>query len=313
MIRRLDDLQRRRPVMGFGHAVIRKYLDDDGAREAALMTYYGFLSIFPTLLLGVAAVSQALARRPELRQELIAAIVPPALQPAVATSAASLPASSAALTVGAVGLIFSGIGVVLSAYDTLNHLAAVPFRDRAGVVSRYLRAMAALAAILTGSVAIGGLTVAATAWRSLPMLSRAGAVLGSAAVAFVVLLAVARLLLSRPAPLRALWPAAVIGALAVSGLLQLGARLLPALVRRAGPVYGGFATVAGMFALLYLLSNVLVVAAEIAAVRHARLWPRALDPGRPTAADVRAMSLLAREQERSPADRIDYAFRSAAT
>jgi hypothetical protein len=67
-----------------------------------------------------------------------------------------------------------------------------------------------------------------------------------------------------------------------------------------------------MFALLYLLSNVLVVAAEIAAVRHARLWPRALDTRRPTPADARAMSLLAREQERSPADRIDHAFRSAA-
>ena len=43
-----------------------------------------------------------------------------------------------------------------------------------------------------------------------------------------------------------------------------------------------------MFALLYLVSQALVYSAEIAAVRYAGLWPRALDQNRPTAADVRA-------------------------
>jgi membrane protein len=76
-------------------------------------------------------------------------------------------------------------------------------------------------------------------------------------------------------------------------------------VRRAGPAYGAFATVAGMFTLLYLLSLALVVAAEVAAVRHARLWPRAIDRSRPTAADAYALTLLAREQERAPGQRIE--------
>jgi hypothetical protein len=56
--------------------------------------------------------------------------------------------------------------------------------------------------------------------------------------------------------------------------------------------------VAGMFALLYLVSQALLYSAEVAAVWYAHLWPRALDVNRPTAADVRAMALLAREQER---------------
>jgi membrane protein len=300
-LRRFDDLQRRRGPLGFGYAVICKYLDDDGPREAALITYYGFLSLFPMLLLGVAAVSQALARRPELRQELIAAIVPPALQPGIASSMASLSASYTALIAGVIWLIYSGIGVVLSAYDTLNHVAAVPIRKRAGIVSRYLRAMAALAVVVAGTVAIGGLTVVAPA----PL-----AVAGSWLVTSLVLLATARILLMRPAPLRSLWPAATIGALGVTGVLTLGATVLPELVRSAGRIYGGFATVAGFFTLLYLLSNVLVLAAEIAAVRHARLWPRALDPSRPTPADAKAMTLLALEQERLPATEITYTLRS---
>ena len=43
-----------------------------------------------------------------------------------------------------------------------------------------------------------------------------------------------------------------------------------------------------MFALAYLVGQALVYAAEVAAVRYARLWPRALDLTRPTAADARA-------------------------
>ena len=47
-------------------------------------------------------------------------------------------------------------------------------------------------------------------------------------------------------------------------------------------------------------------AAEVAAVRDARLWPRALDLNRPTAADARTLTLMAREQERIPAARVDF-------
>ena len=71
-------------------------------------------------------------------------------------------------------------------------------------------------------------------------------------------------------------------------------------------MYGSFATVAGMFALAYLVGQALVYAAEVAAVRYARLWPRALDLTRPTAADARALTLLAREQERIPAARVEF-------
>ena len=81
--------------------------------------------------------------------------------------------------------------------------------------------------------------------------------------------------------------------------------LLARFVSSSGAVYGSFATVAGLFAVFYLISQALVYAAEVAAVRYARLWPRALDQTRPTAADVRAQTLLAREQERSPAARVE--------
>src|ERR1700745_606240 len=90
-----DRVQRRHGVVGFPYAVVKKYGDDDGGRQAALITYYGFLSIFPLLLLGVAVLSRVLADHADLRRRLIAEIVPPALRPTIEHSLAAMPTSTA--------------------------------------------------------------------------------------------------------------------------------------------------------------------------------------------------------------------------
>ena len=301
-----DRLQRKHGVLGFPYAVVKKYGDDAGGREAALITYYGFLSIFPLLLLGVAVLSRVLNDNPDLRDRFIDAVVPEALQSTVEHSLAAMPTSTIPFVLGLLGLLYSGTGVVFSVYQTLNHVAAVPHRLRAPFLSRYIRVFVMLGTLLLGGLAVGALTVVATALPGQPGVQRAAAVLGSALVIFGVLLLAAKLLLVRPAPVRVLWPAAALGAMVVTLVLTVGAPLLARLVAKAGPVYGSFATVAGMFALLYLVGQGLVYAAEVAAVRYARLWPRAFDLTRPTKADVRALTLLAREQERIPAARVSF-------
>jgi membrane protein len=301
----VDGLQQRHGALGFPYAVIKKFGDDEGGREAALITYYGFLSIFPLLLLGVAILSRVLVANPDLRQRLITAIVPPVLQSTVEHALTTLPTSPVPLIAGLIGLLFAGTGIAFSAYQTLNNVAAVPRRLRPGFFSRYIRVFVMLATLMLGALAVGALTVAATALPSSPGAERIVAALGSAVIIFGVLLLGAKLLLARPAPFRALWPAASLGAAAVTLLLSVAPPLLARFVNKSGAVYGGFATVAGLFAVFYLISQALVYSAEIAAVRYAGLWPRALDQNRPTAADVRAQTLLAREQERIHAGRVD--------
>src|SRR5215212_6675068 len=203
-----DGVQRRHGVLGFPYAVVKKYGDDDGGREAALITYYGFLSIFPLLLLGVAILSRVLVTNPELRQELVSAIVPPALQPTVEQALTKLPDTTAPLIAGLIGLLFAGTGIAFSAYQTMNNVAAVPRRLRPGFFSRYLRVFVMLVTLMVGALAVGTLTVAATALPSWPGAQRAVATIGSALIIFAVLLLGAKLLLARPAPFRALWPAA---------------------------------------------------------------------------------------------------------
>src|SRR3974390_330334 len=133
-----DRLQRQHGVLGFPYAVVKKYGDDEGGRHAALITYYGFLSIFPLLLLGVAVLSRVLADHPDLRERLVNEIVPKALRSTVEHSLATLPASTIPFLIGLIGLLLSGTGVVFSAYQTLNHVAAVPHRLRPGFLSPYI-------------------------------------------------------------------------------------------------------------------------------------------------------------------------------
>jgi uncharacterized BrkB/YihY/UPF0761 family membrane protein len=305
VLARLDRFQRRHRALAFPYAVMRKYLDDDGPRHAALITYYGFLSLFPLLLLGVAVVSRLLATDPALRHSLVTAIVPPALQETVEDAAAALPTSPVAFVIGAAGLIFSATGVVFAAYRTVNHVAGVPWRARPGVVGEYLRVLTAEALLLAGVLAGGVLAVAGAAVPGVRVPEKLLAALGTGVAAFLVLLVGVRILLLRPTPPAALWRASATGALLLTVTLHVGAPVLARLVQQAGPVYGAFATVAGLFTLLYLVSQALVLVAETAAVRHARLWPRALDPNDPGDADLRALELLAREQERIPGQVIE--------
>ena len=50
LIDRVDLLQRRRVLFGFPVGVVKRYREDRGPDFAALLSYYGFFSIFPLLL-----------------------------------------------------------------------------------------------------------------------------------------------------------------------------------------------------------------------------------------------------------------------
>ena len=181
-------------------------------------------------------------------------------------------------------------------------------RPRFGWFSRSARVLLTMVVVLAGGLSAAALTVASGALPDVGELQRIAASLATALVVFLVLIPAATVLVTRPILLRASSMSAAMGVFVVALVLSLGARLLGPLVEKSGPVYGSFATVAGIFALLYLVSQVLLFAAEVAVVRHRRLWPRALDPLRPTPADRLSLTRLANAQERLAIERIEVRF-----
>ena len=49
-VAKIDNWQRNRRFPAFVYSVIKKYGEDQAGYQAALLTYYGFLSLFPLLL-----------------------------------------------------------------------------------------------------------------------------------------------------------------------------------------------------------------------------------------------------------------------
>ena len=61
-LRTLDRLQQRSPRLSFPAAVIKKFGDDEAGQLAALIAYYGFVSLFPLLLVLVTVLGFVAAR-----------------------------------------------------------------------------------------------------------------------------------------------------------------------------------------------------------------------------------------------------------
>jgi membrane protein len=307
-VRRVDLLQRSHRSLGFPWAVLRKYGDDGGARLAALITYYGFLSLFPLLLLAATAVTELLRSQPALQQEILDRLVSPRLRPAVEEALSHLPPSGIPLAIGLVSLLFAGTGGVLALYYVLNKVWGVPWRNRFGVVRRYARVLLLLVLLTAGAAVAAGSTIASDAILRLPAVERGAAAVVTATTVFAMISITNKMLVCRPLRMRDMWPAGVIGAIAVTAVLTAATTILPALIARAGLIYGSFATVVGMFTLLYFISQTLVLSVEISTVIELRLWPRGLVTAVPTDLDRRALVLEALRQERVAGQRITTTF-----
>src|SRR5260370_31314970 len=51
LVARLEGYQKTHARAGFFFGVVKKYVDDEAGHRAALLSYYGFLSLFPLLLI----------------------------------------------------------------------------------------------------------------------------------------------------------------------------------------------------------------------------------------------------------------------
>jgi len=307
-LRTIDRFQRRHVLVGFPYAVWRKYSDDGGATLAALLTYYGFLSVFPLLLLAVALLTGVLAARPALRYELIEELVPEWLQSDVEQALAELPPGGVPLLIGVIGLLWSGLGGIMATITALNRIWAVPHRKRSGPIGRYSRMLLLLCLLLAGALVAAGLAVFSSEVLHPTWVQRLGSATGSFVVILMMYFLAHKVLTFRALRIGQVGPGAVIGAAATTLLLDLAATVLPGLVARLGLVYGSFATVVGIFTFMYLISQVLVFSAEVSVVHAYRLAPRSVGRAAPTAGDIRALTMRARIQERLPDERISVSF-----
>ena len=147
------------------------------------------------------------------------------------------------------------------------------------------------AALLPSSAAVTALAVAATLALNIGLYWLAFRVLTPASIAT-----------------RDLWPGAIVGGIAWTGLQALGGWLVARQLRHTSELYGFFAIVLGLLFFLYLAAQLSVYAAEVNVVRARKLYPRSLKPPPLTPADEHALADLARAEERRPEQHVEVNF-----
>jgi membrane protein len=294
-----DDWQQRRRVPSFLVALGMRYREDRGRQYGALLSYYGFISLFPLLLVLVTVLGIVLEDDPTRRDKILDTVYDkiPVVGEQLRQNPASLNTSGLMLVFGLLVSIWSGLAVVRVAQDALNLQWGVPRYRWPTFISRMLRAVTALLVVGLGILVATAVTNLAAFLPDLPMSGRlAGAAL-AIALNIAVLTASFRILTQSQVSWRALLRGGVVGGAALWALQLIGGNYVTRVIAGASDVYGAFASMFGLLVWIALLARVTLLANEINVVRNKHLWPRALLPGRPTDADQRAFDESVRRAE----------------
>lgn len=294
MLERLKDNR----IVATARALSDRYADDGGAYLSAAIAYFGFLSLFPLLLLAFSVIGFVLAGSPGVADDIssnVAAAVP-GLDVVVGNNLRAFKDARAATgLLGVAGLLWTGAGVVGAARNALLRI----FREERITSGIRLRLWLLTVTVGVGLLALGAmaLSTVATGWDVGgplgPVVRVAGVVLAFG-LDVVVFLAAYRGLLRRRHPWADLFPGALFAAFGWSLLKVAGTWYATTTVERSDTVYGAFAATVGVLVLLYLAGRVFVYGAELNAVLIEQRGGGPMDRNGPSdqAADPRELSTV---------------------
>lgn len=286
-----DAMQRRHPALALPYAIIKKYGDDHGGQQAALIAYYGFMSLFPLLIVATSVIQLVAQNNEQLRDKFLANATSyfPVLGQSLADSINSSSKSGLALAAGLLITFYGARGVAMAIQNTQNHVWAISRPERAGFPKSLVKGFGIIIWGGIGFIIAAALTGYATG-ASHPLALRLLLGLGGFSVLFAVFWGVFTFGSSaRKHPLANV-PGALFAAVGLLILQALGGYLIGHQLRSQTGLNAQFAVVLALLFWLYLQAQVFVYAIELNTVRKYRLWPRSVT-GESMAADKAAYDL----------------------
>jgi membrane protein len=297
----LDRLQRRNRAVGLIIAVIYKYSDDQGGYLAALITYYGFVSLFPLLLLLTTGLGVVLAGHPALQEHVLQSTL--SQFPVIGSQLhqpEGLSGGTVAVVIGIVGALYGGLGVGQAVQNAMDSVWAVPRMQRPNPIRSRLRSLLLLLVLGSAAIIVTVVSAVGQATSTLGVFGKIGVSLAAVVINAGVCLVAFRVTTARNLTYRQVLPGALAAAVIWQILQSFGASYVGHIVRTASATNSVFALVLGMLAFLFLVSSTLVLCAEINVVVSERLHPRAL------------LTPFTDDADLTPADRRTYTKRAKA-
>jgi uncharacterized BrkB/YihY/UPF0761 family membrane protein len=301
VIDRIDAVQRRHRVLAFPFAVFKRYGEDNGGWVGALISYYGFFSLFPLLVVFVTVATWVLDDRPDLLQRVLEALwsrVPFAadLQVNVEAEVQTLRPNSWATVVSVIVMLWGALGVARVLQDMINTVWGIARFRRPGFLPKILRSLSIIALLGVGLITTG-VVAGITVTTQFPVVGLVLVALLNVALGAAIAVAIYRLALAQPARFADLWPGATIMGIGLYGLTLVASVYVKHVVARTSGIYGPFATTIGLLAYVSLVVQVFVYATEVNVVRARRLWPRSLSGRGLGEPDARAIDLTLRREQ----------------
>jgi membrane protein len=315
---RLDRFQQRHPSWGLPLATLYKYVDDQGPYLAALITYYGVVSLFPLLLLLNTILRFVLHGDPASQAKVLhSALGSFPLVGSQFEDAKGVSGSGAGIVIGVVGTLYGGLGVGQALQNAMNTTWLIPRNLRGNPIRQRGRSLLLLCVIGLSVLGTTVLTALGTTAKSYGAQVGAGAGILLLAASLVVNAAVFVLAFkvstARAVHTREVAPGALLAAVAWQLLQWFGTVYIGHVVRHASSLNGAFALVLGLILWIYLEAVVVVFATELNVVRTLRLYPRSLmtpftDDVTLTRADRAAYTGAAEAQRMKGFEDIDVTF-----
>ena len=310
----LDEVQRRNRVVGFVLAVIYKYVDDQGTYLAALITYYAFVSLFPSLLLLTTVLGVVLVGHPELQDQILQSAV--AQFPVIGEQLGrpqGLSGGTAGVVIGIAGAVYGGLGVGQAVQNAMDTLWAVPRNIRPDPFRSRLRSLLLLLLLGGGLLASTVISALGHASQSFGSVGKVVIVAAAVLINSVVCLIAFRVATARDVTYRQIAPGAFAAAVLWQLLQWFGAIYVAHVVKSASATNSVFALVLGLLAFLYLIATALLLCATANVVAVDRLYPRSLlapftDDDDLTGGDRRTYTNQAKAQRAKSFQRIEVAF-----
>lgn len=309
-IHRLDKFQQSSNSLAFAYGVIKKFGDDQGGSLAGLITFFGFTSMFPLLLLVVTLFGSIVGGSSTVTARVVNSALSqfPILGSEIANNIHALHRKDPiTLAVGIVGLIFGSQGASQSSQYAMAQVWNIPVVERPGYLTRLVRTMA-LVFVLGIFFLLGSTLTAFSSFASSRYELRAVALILSVLVNLALYLLAFRILTPKQVETKHLYIGAAVGGIAWTLLQLLGGYLVSHELKNASQVYGFFAVVLGLLSWIYLGARILIYSAEINVVTSRRLWPRSIAGPPWTPADKKVLSALSKQQDRLRDEHITVGF-----
>jgi membrane protein len=232
-------------------------------RNAWVLAFFGFLSIFPLLLAATTILGFVLEGNEDLRERIIDSALAdiPVLGQQLEADPESLNGSWWALIIGLGGALWSATKAFVALQGAQDDIWEIHVDHRDAVHEQRGKALLGMVFIgvaQVGSVAITMLVNAA----GLPIGGRLALLAATVAINISVLAAMFRYLTAAEPTWRDVWPGAVIAGVLYTALQYFGTGIVREITQNASDTYGQFALVLGLVTWLSLLSIAALMSCE---------------------------------------------------